>query len=283
MRIGVDLMSVSRFSRVANHHRYPQVLFTETELTQARALGPERYEERLAGRFCVKEATCKLLGRGFGQGLRWRDIEVTSDRWGAPAVVLHGGARQLADEAGVGEIVVSLTHQVDLVVAVAAAALTRPAPPRRDERSGGYDRHGTQERHDPHDLNDLNGHVDPGRPGPHAPHGLPRRLDLPDPPDPHDPHDPHDKERAMEQTVTETEETRLDEIAAMAADLFSVSTEEVVAAESFLDDLGTDSLLAIELLTHLEKRYDIRIAESESSRMTSLRGTYEVVAEAAGW
>jgi holo-[acyl-carrier protein] synthase len=119
MRIGVDLLSVSRFARIAAHGRYSALLFTPTELEQARGLGPERYAERLAGRFCVKEATCKVLGRGFGQGLRWRDIEVTSDAWGAPSVSLTGGARELAEAARLHEIVVTLTHQADLVVAVA--------------------------------------------------------------------------------------------------------------------------------------------------------------------
>ncbi len=121
MKIGVDLLSVSRFSRVAQHHRYRTLVFTETELAQAGQLGSARYTERLAGRFCVKEATCKLLGRGFGQGLRWRDIEVTNDEWGAPVVTLTGGARQLAEQANLHDITVTLTHQVDLVVAVAAA------------------------------------------------------------------------------------------------------------------------------------------------------------------
>ncbi|WP_194911392.1 4'-phosphopantetheinyl transferase superfamily protein [Catenulispora rubra] len=122
MRIGVDLMSVSRFARVAGHHRYRALVFTERELAEAGQLGSARYVERLAGRFCVKEATCKLLGRGFGQGLRWQDIEVCSDDWGAPSVALSGGALRLAGEAGVGEIAVTVTHQVDLVVAIAAAA-----------------------------------------------------------------------------------------------------------------------------------------------------------------
>ena len=117
----MDLMSVSRFARVAEHHRYRGLVFTERELSQAGQIGSERYLERLAGRFCVKEATCKLLGRGFGQGLRWRDIEVTTDEWGAPGVTLSGGALRLADQAGLGDIAVSITHQVDLVVAVAAA------------------------------------------------------------------------------------------------------------------------------------------------------------------
>ncbi|MFC0429826.1 holo-ACP synthase [Kutzneria buriramensis] len=121
MKIAVDLLSVSRFSKVAEHHRYRRLVFTEAELAQAGEPGTARHAERLAGRFCVKEATCKLLGRGFGQGLRWRDIEVTSDEWGAPEVTLHGGARRLAERAGLGDIAVSITHQVDLVVAVAAA------------------------------------------------------------------------------------------------------------------------------------------------------------------
>jgi phosphopantetheine--protein transferase-like protein len=121
MRIAVDLLSVSRFAKVAEHRRYRRLVFTEAELAQAGEPGTARHAERLAGRFCVKEATCKLLGRGFGQGVRWRDIEVTTDEWGAPAVTLRGGARRLADQAGLGDIAVSITHQVDLVVAVAAA------------------------------------------------------------------------------------------------------------------------------------------------------------------
>lgn len=135
MRIGVDLMSVSRFARVADHDRYRALVFTDRELGEAGRPGSARHLERLAGRFCVKEATCKLLGRGFGQGLAWRDIEVCSDAWGAPAVALSGGARRLAEEAGLGEIAVTLTHQADLVVAVAATDRGwrpppyRPAPP----------------------------------------------------------------------------------------------------------------------------------------------------------
>jgi len=121
MKIAVDLLSVSRFSKVAEHRRYRGLVFTEAELAQAGERGTARHAERLAGRFCAKEATCKLLGRGFGQGVRWRDIEVTTDEWGAPEVTLHGGALALADQAGLGDIAVSITHQVDLVVAVAAA------------------------------------------------------------------------------------------------------------------------------------------------------------------
>jgi holo-[acyl-carrier protein] synthase len=125
IRIGVDLLTVSRFAKIADHRRYRSLIFTSTELEQAGQLGSGRYAERLAGRFCVKEATCKLLGRGFGQGLRWRDIEVTSNSWGAPEVTLLDGAATIAAEAGVADISVSITHQSDIVVAVVAATFKR--------------------------------------------------------------------------------------------------------------------------------------------------------------
>ena len=76
---------------------------------------------------------------------------------------------------------------------------------------------------------------------------------------------------------------RTAEIRDIAADIFSVEPEEVEAAASFVDDLEADSLLAIELLTQLEKRFNVRINESEVPRMSNLRATYEVVAEIAGW
>jgi acyl carrier protein len=91
------------------------------------------------------------------------------------------------------------------------------------------------------------------------------------------------KGEEMQQELIDATEARMDEIAEIAADLFSVTPEEVRTAESFVDDLGADSLLAIELLVQLEKRYSITIPESELPRMVNLRGAYDATAEHAGW
>lgn len=123
MRMGIDLLSISRFSRIARHHRYRTLVFTAAELQDAGDAESRRGAERLAGRFCAKEATAKVLGRGLGQGLGWRDIQITSDRWGAPRVTLLGRARRIAAEAGIGAIEMSISHYEDLVVCVAAAPL----------------------------------------------------------------------------------------------------------------------------------------------------------------
>lgn len=87
----------------------------------------------------------------------------------------------------------------------------------------------------------------------------------------------------MQQELIDATEARMDEIAEIAADLFSVTAAEVRSAGSFVDDLGADSLLAIELLVQLEKRYAITIPESELPRMVNLRGAYDATAEHAGW
>ncbi|MBT2510612.1 acyl carrier protein [Streptomyces sp. ISL-98] len=89
----------------------------------------------------------------------------------------------------------------------------------------------------------------------------------------------------MQQTASASGDTaaRIAEIRDIAADIFSVEPEEVEAAESFVTDLDADSLLAIELLSQLEKKYDIHIPEGEVPRLVTLRATYEVVAEISGW
>ncbi|WP_371524587.1 acyl carrier protein [Streptomyces sp. NBC_01283] len=76
---------------------------------------------------------------------------------------------------------------------------------------------------------------------------------------------------------------RMAELRDMAADIFTVEPEEVERAASFTEDLGADSLLAVELLSRIEQRYDVMIDASDLEKMTDLHSTYKVVADAAGW
>jgi holo-[acyl-carrier protein] synthase len=121
MRIGVDLLEIDRFARIAAHPGGRRIVFSAAELARADGLGPGRRTEFLAGRFCAKEASAKALGRGLGQGLVWHEIEVLSDAHGAPRVLLGGGALAVAEQAGIGRIDLSLSHHAGLVVCVAIA------------------------------------------------------------------------------------------------------------------------------------------------------------------
>jgi acyl carrier protein len=85
-------------------------------------------------------------------------------------------------------------------------------------------------------------------------------------------------------TVSDTlEEQHLAEIAEVAADLLSTTTEQVMAAEDLLADFGIDSLVLIELFIRLEHRYQVSISEDNLTVVTSIRSVYQIVAERTGW
>ncbi|MEY9934532.1 holo-[acyl-carrier protein] synthase [Catenulispora sp. GP43] len=129
MNVGVDLFEVARISRIAAHPAGQRLVFSARELAHADTLGPQRRLEYLAGRLSAKEATAKALGRGLGQGLVWREIEVLSDDTGAPRVYLSGGAASIANQAGLARITLSLSHQTGLVFCVALAEQGQPRWP----------------------------------------------------------------------------------------------------------------------------------------------------------
>jgi holo-[acyl-carrier protein] synthase len=110
--VGVDLVDVARFTLALERHpRLLERLFTEGERRDAR-----QRPERLAARFAAKEAVLKTLGVGVG-ATAWRSIEVTTDEVGAPSVVLHGSANELARVAGVATWHLSMTHTPAAAVA----------------------------------------------------------------------------------------------------------------------------------------------------------------------
>ncbi len=52
-----------------------------------------------------------------------------------------------------------------------------------------------------------------------------------------------------------------------------------VGDEVRLRDLGVDSMQAIEIISDLERRYQIKIAESEFQRVTTLNSVAELLAQ----
>jgi holo-[acyl-carrier protein] synthase len=110
--IGIDLVDVPRFDLALQRHpRLAERLFSEGERHDAHGR-----PERLAARFAAKEAVLKTFGVGMG-ATTWRSIEVTLSESGAPSVVLHGAAEELAKLAGITRLHLSLTHTSELAAA----------------------------------------------------------------------------------------------------------------------------------------------------------------------
>ena len=103
---GVDMIEIARIERgVARHgDRFYNRFFT----TQEQMYCNGRFD-RLAGRFAVKEAVAKALGTGIGD-IRWKDVEIVCDERGKPDLVLHNAAKELANQQGLSDWSISLSH-----------------------------------------------------------------------------------------------------------------------------------------------------------------------------
>jgi len=124
LRVGIDLASVELVQDAIETHgdRYLERVYTPRELQDCATGADGRPEpERIAARFAAKEATLKVLRPG-DVGLPLTAIEVIRDAEGAVALKLHGPAASLADEAGITELTLSLTHEGGLAAAVVVAS-----------------------------------------------------------------------------------------------------------------------------------------------------------------
>ncbi len=113
LRTGVDLIEIERVKEAIGRHgeRFLRRVFTpaEIELCAGKA-------ESLAGRYAAKEAVAKALGCGIGE-VGWQEIEVLHDEHRAPLLNLTGEAKRLADELGLKEWSLSLSHSRNYAVA----------------------------------------------------------------------------------------------------------------------------------------------------------------------
>lgn len=111
---GVDIIEIGRVREATRRHgeRFLERVFTELERGQCAGRA-----ESLAARFAAKEAAFKALGRRFG----WLEVEVRSEPGGKPYLNLHGDARRHAEELGLREWTLSLSHSRESAVAVVVA------------------------------------------------------------------------------------------------------------------------------------------------------------------
>jgi holo-[acyl-carrier protein] synthase len=115
--IGVDMVDVDRVQAIMQRRgeQFTRRAFTDAEREYcSRCQCPER---RFAARFAAKEAVMKALGRGWFQGLPFREIEVTRDAQGRPGVHLTGQTADLARRRGVAGIHLSITHEQRAAIA----------------------------------------------------------------------------------------------------------------------------------------------------------------------
>lgn len=117
MRTGVDLIEIDRFTSAYRRYegRLLQRLFTLTELQENGV-----NMASLAARFAAKEAVAKAFGTGIGI-ITWHEIEICRGSQGEPVLCLHGAAYTMAEELGIRQWALSLSHSQNHAIAFVVA------------------------------------------------------------------------------------------------------------------------------------------------------------------
>ena len=123
--IGVDAVEIDRFRR--SLERTPSMktrLFTQEELEYV-----EPHDDpsaSLAARFAAREAVMKAMGVGLG-AFEFHDVWVQRADSGRPTLVVTGRAEQIANELGVTDWHLSITHTDNTAIAYVIAVRSLPS------------------------------------------------------------------------------------------------------------------------------------------------------------
>lgn len=118
--VGIDLVDLERIRvLLASKGEYAMARFfsdREREYLGTRADATGHAAARIAAKEAVYKALQALPG---ARGVGWREIEVSRDAEGRPAIQLHGLAARVSDERGGLRIQISLTHSATSAGAIA--------------------------------------------------------------------------------------------------------------------------------------------------------------------
>lgn len=119
--MGIDIVEIERIDTMFQRHgdRFSARVFTDEE--RAYCSGQRTASRCYAARFAAKEAISKAFGTGIGAEVGWLDLIIERDERGKPSVRLRDAAKATADQLGIREILISLSHSDHYAVAQAIA------------------------------------------------------------------------------------------------------------------------------------------------------------------
>ncbi len=108
--IGTDIVECLRIAQMIERHGelFISRVYTPHEIQYCQSR--KQATQHFAGRWAAKEAVLKALGTGWRRGISWRDVEVHNEPGGNPTVRLRGGARDVVEQLGITEMLISISH-----------------------------------------------------------------------------------------------------------------------------------------------------------------------------
>jgi len=115
--LGMDVASIDRIARALE--RFGAKFLERLLIGEELQLALQRKWDRatfVAGRLAAKEAGFKALG--VPEGIGWHDVSVLRDPSGAPRLLFSGKAEKRANERGVTQSHLTITHDAGVAAAV---------------------------------------------------------------------------------------------------------------------------------------------------------------------
>lgn len=119
--IGTDIIECPRIARMIDSHGdlFLKRVFTPVEIDYC--AGRKMAYQHFAARWAAKEAVLKTLGTGWAAGISWTDVELCNLPGGKPVIRLYNRASEIAQEMGIAEVFISVSHTREYAVAFASA------------------------------------------------------------------------------------------------------------------------------------------------------------------
>ena len=119
--IGIDIIELGRMAGTIarSGEVFLRRVFSDDEIQKAHCSdNPTNY---FASAFAAKEAVFKALALGWDREVDFREIEVGRGRHGEPLAHLRRDIKRRAEAKGCGLVLLSLSYETDLAVAMAFA------------------------------------------------------------------------------------------------------------------------------------------------------------------
>tara|TARA_B100001540_G_scaffold276380_1_gene263163 strand:- start:248 stop:631 length:384 start_codon:yes stop_codon:yes gene_type:complete len=91
--IGVDIVENKRIQKLIKNKQFIYRVFTVKEIKNSKKIKDKT--NYFSKRFAAKESLSKAIGTGFRNGLNFKDISITNDKFGKPKYEINKNVKKL--------------------------------------------------------------------------------------------------------------------------------------------------------------------------------------------
>ena len=91
--IGIDIVENNRIKKLIKNKQFVLRIFSKIEINNSKKIKDNT--NYFAKRFAAKESLSKAIGTGFRNGINFKDISITNDKYGKPNFKLNNNVKKL--------------------------------------------------------------------------------------------------------------------------------------------------------------------------------------------